>query len=136
MSALGVAGGCFAVLHSAAPVLGFAEAWAAGRLPGAPSFRLAEAGGSLDELAATLERLQPEAQRALTSVLPACLSSATDGVPTPGSATFVERAESNLAVSSADRVGRFLPCQCGPERAQHCPGVAAGWTARSLQVQP
>lgn len=133
---LGVVGGCFAVLHSAELVFGFGDAWAAGRLPGAPIFRLAEAGGSLDELASALERLQPEAQRALAPLLPACLCSTADGAPTPASVTFVERAEANLAASSADRLGRFLPCQCSPERSKRCPGVAAGWTARSLEVQP
>jgi MoaA/NifB/PqqE/SkfB family radical SAM enzyme len=136
LSAQGVPADCFAVLHGAQPVLGFDAAWASGRLPGAPNFRLAEARGSLDELADVLDRLQPAAQRALASLLPACLCEAAGSGPTPGSATFLERAESNLSVSSADRVGRFLPCQCGPERAERCPGVAAGWTARRLQVQP
>jgi len=134
LSGAGVAGGCFAVLHSAEPARAFAEAWAQGRLPGAPAFRLAEAGGSLDELSSQVEELEPgAAANALRALLPACLGGRAETTAArPLGALFVERAEAQQPASSADPVGRFLPCQCGPQRAQSCPGIAAGWTSTKL----
>jgi hypothetical protein len=92
---------------------------------------LAEAGGSLKDLAGRLEQLDRAASGALAALVPACLCQAAHGRPAPRCVTFLERAEAEQPVSSADRVGRFLPCRCGPERARHCPGVAAGWSLQS-----
>jgi hypothetical protein len=136
LSDAGVAGGCFAVLHSAEPLAAFADAWATRKLPGSPAFRLAEAGGSLDELASRAERLTTGAALALCALLPACLGGRTESAGQRAlGPLFIERAEPGLPASSADPVGRFLPCQCGPERAASCPGVAAGWTSTKLAVQ-
>jgi len=134
--------GCYGVLHDHADVSGYAEAWQAGRLPGAPAFRLSAAGGSLRELANAAAAL-PEgpARAALAAVLPACLLPRTEavaGAEAAGSAigrlpavlagvVAPAVAEAGEAPSGSDPLGEFLPCRCGPELAARCPGRAVGW---------
>ena len=65
--------GGYGILRDDDELSAWAEAWDAGRLPGAPAFRLAAEGGSLDRLAASAAAVPPGPTRdALVAVLPPC----------------------------------------------------------------
>ena len=130
--------GCYGVLHDHADVAGYADAWQAGRLPGAPAFRLSAAGGSLRQLASAAAALPEGPTRAaLAAVLPAWLLERSEPVTAAeaaGSAIGLLPAllpagviATGEAPSGSDPLGEFLPCQCGPELAARCPGRAVGW---------
>jgi hypothetical protein len=87
--------GAYAIIHDARAVPLFAEAWSRGELPGAPRFRLAANGASLDDLVESARRLPPgEARSAVLAVLPRCLCEEAD-----------VRIDDGVAVGSADDEG-------------------------------
>jgi MoaA/NifB/PqqE/SkfB family radical SAM enzyme len=132
----------FAVLHEARALVGFASAWARGQLPGRPRFRLASAGGSLDELASVARTLDPpEARPAIERLLPPCLRDAGEGGDARAAAAdagacatagvFGIRGGPARVSAGVDPRGRFRPCRDAGEcaAAGACPGIAEGWTA-------
>jgi MoaA/NifB/PqqE/SkfB family radical SAM enzyme len=124
----GVPVGAYAVIHDAAAVEDWAAAWAAGRLPGAPAFRLAERGGTLDELARAAAGLPDgAARRALAAVLPRCRFELADDVAAPPEPLLAwgDEPERWRAACGSDPYGRFDRCAC-PRPG--CVGLAAGWT--------
>lgn len=123
--------GSFAVLHDASLVHEFADAWATGRLPGAPCFRLSPRGGRLEDLARVARELQPGPARvALVRTLPECLRPTGDVVDAASSeagVAFEDELEPGRPASGSDRYGTFQGCVCGASRAPCSPGVAVGW---------
>lgn len=131
--------GAYAILHDAAPVTAFIEGWATGALPGEPRFRLASAGGSLDELLDAVRALPAGAGRdALWAVLPHCIEGAAPP-PVETASQHQEMIDCGRSVSyrpcGSDPIGAFESCREGEEicAVPGCPGMARGWrsTARS-----
>lgn len=130
--------GAYAVLHDERPLDAWVEAWDAGRLPGAPAFRLAGRGGALAALAAAAGRLpQGPARRAIGVLLPPCLFEPTpDAFPAPAGCAFDHAPDPDAPVAGSDRLGQFTHCQCGPRVGQRCPGIAAGWAFPERAPRP
>lgn len=132
-----IAAGTFAVLHDAAAVRPFAEAWSRGDLPGSPRFRLSARGSSLEALVECARDLPAGAARtALLAVLPRCLcesagladaspveSSQPDG-PWRGVA-FGQPVD--WTPCGSDPVGEFSSCDKETCVSDGCPGTARGW---------
>ncbi|HVM94921.1 MAG TPA: radical SAM protein, partial [Candidatus Acidoferrales bacterium] len=131
-----IAVGAYAVLHDARQVAAFAEAWAGGRLPGEPRFRLSAHGGSLDELLEAAMALPVGAARsALTAVLPNCLCEQagirTLPPATPGASPRQIIYGKSIAYESkgSDPIGAFESCKegAGTCASSDCLGIAEGW---------
>ena len=135
-----IAVGAYAIIHEARSVPLFAAAWSRGELPGAPRFRLAARGSSLDELVECARELSPGAARsALFAVLPRCLCEQEGvGVDDGTTAGSTESAGAQLGVAfgrrvdgvpcGSDPVGAFADCRDGETCAViGCPGTALGW---------
>ncbi len=135
-----IAVGAYAIVHDASSARLFADAWTRGELPGAPRFRLAAGGSSLDELVECARELPAGAARsALLSVLPRCLceevgvrvDDAASGAPaesveSPFGVAFGRRIET--VPCGSDPVGAFASCRDGkPCAVIGCPGTAVGW---------
>ncbi|MBI3784747.1 MAG: hypothetical protein HY270_15245 [Deltaproteobacteria bacterium] len=128
--------GAYAVLHDARLVSAFAEAWASGRLPGEPRFRLSAQGASLDELIDCARALpQGPSKAALVAVLPSCLC-AEAGLEVGGPNTALGSQEHLVCgkrtayePKSSDPVGAFEICNEGAGTCawSSCPGIAVGW---------
>jgi hypothetical protein len=129
--------GAYAILHDARLVPAFAEAWSRGDLPGAPRFRLAPRGGSLDELAECARSLPAgPAQAALFSVLPRCgkgaadRAASADGRGAIGMASEQRRVYAGRSAayqpSGSDPLGAFEICSEDAESCavSGCPGTA------------
>jgi molybdenum cofactor biosynthesis enzyme MoaA len=129
--------GVFGVLAEASLASEFAAAWARGALPGEPRFRLAARGGSLDELATVVRRLEQGPSRAaLERLLPLCARAdgaavARDAGEPDTAAWGLEftRGAEPLPASVCDPRGDFAPCGCG---AAGCPGSARGWSRSAI----
>lgn len=134
-----IAVGTYAVLHDAASVRPFAEAWSRGELPGAPRFRLSARGSSLEPLVECARELPPGALRtALLAVLPRCMCEAAGlGV---NDASAIGRSEPegpwfgvafgqpiDWTPCGSDPVGEFASCEKESCVAHGCPGMARGW---------
>jgi hypothetical protein len=135
-----IAVGAYAIVHDARSARLFADAWTRGDLPGAPRFRLAARGSSLDELVECARELPPGAARsALVSVLPHCLCeergvrvddaasvAPAEPVESPFGVAFGRRIE--IVPCGSDSVGAFASCRDGkPCAVIGCPGTALGW---------
>lgn len=128
----GLAVGAYAVIRAAREVEPFAQAWADGRLPGDPWFRLAPSGGSLHELADVARGLgEGPARDALAAVLPvSLLERGSEVVPAPAAqeawgslaADFARPSGSDRYGCYADRLADAFDPQPGD-----CPGYAVGW---------
>jgi len=128
--------GAYAVLHNADWLADYAKAWENAELPGTPTFRLSERGGSLDELADFARELGPgSCYDALAQVLPACILERDEDLKP---STSWEKLYGNTITrpehSGSDRIGRFTPCpNCKESGAkERCPGIAVGWTSARL----
>jgi MoaA/NifB/PqqE/SkfB family radical SAM enzyme len=113
--------GAFAVLHDEERVADFARAWAEGRLPGEPAFRLSARGAALAALSRAGGALS-----VLGAVLPPCLAPEGGAAGNPGQ-LFDEAWVVGAPPSGCDRYGTFGPCACTGPTARPCPGVALGW---------
>jgi MoaA/NifB/PqqE/SkfB family radical SAM enzyme len=135
-----IAVGAYAIVHDGSSARLFADAWTRGELPGAPRFRLAARGSSLDELVECARELPPDAARsALLGLLPRCLCEEmgvrVDDATSAASAASVEsrfgvafgrRVE--IVPCGSDPVGAFASCRDGkPCAVIGCPGTAVGW---------
>lgn len=130
-----IAIGAYAILHDAAYISSFAEAWNRGELPGEPRFRLSTQGGDLDELAECARAMAPgPARTALLSTLPYCLYElATNERPTRSTSekesqqTIYCGRSVSYEPCGSDPLGIFEPCPTPSCAAQGCPGIAKGW---------
>jgi MoaA/NifB/PqqE/SkfB family radical SAM enzyme len=135
-----IAVGAYAIVHDASSARRFVDAWTRGDLPGAPRFRLAARGSSLDALVECARELPPGAARsALLSVLPHCLCeemgvqvddaasvAPAEPVEPPFGVAFGRRIE--IVPCGSDSVGAFASCRDGkPCAVIGCPGTAVGW---------
>ncbi len=130
-----IAIGAYAILHDAAYVSTFAEAWSRGQLPGEPKFRLSTQGGDLDELAECARAMAPgPARTTLLSALPYCLYE-LETKERPSRSTSETESQQTIycgrSVSyepcGSDPIGIFEPCPIPSCAAQGCPGIPKGW---------
>jgi hypothetical protein len=125
--------GAYAVLHDESDLLDYGVAWSRNELPGDPSFRLSERGGSLGGLARAAAAIPAGAARdAISRVLPPCLLTRPPSVSPAASAlpAFVESPGEAAAPSGSDPRGTFESCPVSAAcaAAAACPGLARGWS--------
>lgn len=111
--------GAYAVLRDPGTLPAWDEAWASGRLPGEPRFRLAASGGDLSAIVDQLPALSEPTRSALARVLPACLGGQLSPPP-----PLCEPSHQDPDDPSGPYT-RLDPCACG----RRCPGLPAAWRA-------
>lgn len=128
--------GSYAILTDATHVEAFAEAWDFGDLPGEPCFRLADQGGSLDDLAEAAKALgDGPAYDALAAVLPVALLPRKGVRRSPVGQPAWGIVDPKLSKPSVvDRYGVFRHRPEAPDEteADLCPGFAVGWISEAL----